>query len=104
MLNSVEFLYTIPFYHDTYLHLQLRVKGGEASVNFRPTDFGHFRDLIPSMAKKAQDETLQADKEVAMTAVASDGLALPHCHQSLRADRDVVLRAVSSALAMQLFR
>ena len=56
------------------------------------------------MTKKTQDETLQADKEVAMTAVASDGLALPHCHQSLRADRDVVLRAVSSALAMQLFR
>ena len=38
-----------------------------------------------------------------MTAVASDGLALPHCHQSLRADRDVVLCAVSSALAIQLF-
>ena len=35
-------------------------------------------------------------QEIALKAVKNDGLALPHCHRSLREDRDVVLCAVQS--------
>ena len=41
-------------------------------------------------------------QEIACIAVSNDGLALPYCHRSLRADRDVVLCAVKSPLVRRV--